>query len=92
VTTTPSPRRWVTPEGARLDLAHLTHTTGRLDRTLRDGGTLDGYCLTATHPSGCLLSTTYLGRTVPEAELAAAIAAVGAYDVTDLPTPPKVTR
>jgi hypothetical protein len=85
---TASPRRWVTPNGARLDLAHLTHTTGRLDPTLRSGGSLDGYCLTATHPtSGCVLSETYLGATVPEAALTAALAAVAAYEVTGLPRP-----
>jgi hypothetical protein len=78
----------VTPEGAPVDLAHLTHTRGALDTGLRDGGALDGYCLTVRHPlSGCVISETYLGATVPEAALAAAILAVGAYEVTGLETP-----
>jgi hypothetical protein len=85
-------RRWVTPGGARIDLAHLTHTSANGGRRgLRDGGAYDGYCLTATHPSGCVLSTTYLGRTVPEAELDAALAAIDAHEVTGLPTPTTTT-
>ena len=93
MSTTPSPRRWVTPEGARLDLTHATHTgRNRGRRGLRDGGSWDGYCLTTTHPSGVVLCENYFGATVPEPELAAALAAIEAYDVTGLPTPPKVTR
>ena len=35
---TASPRRWVTPNGARLDLAHLTATSANGNATgLRDG-------------------------------------------------------
>jgi hypothetical protein len=81
-------RRWVTPSGALVDLAHAQHTTGRLDPRRRDGGTVDGYRLTVTHPrSGCVVSTTYLGAAVPEAELAAALAEVDAYEITGLARP-----
>jgi hypothetical protein len=82
-------RRWVTPNGAQLDLTHAIATTrNRGRRGLRDGGTWDGYCLTVTHPiSGCVLSATYLGATVPEAILAAALEAVGGYEITGLPRP-----
>jgi hypothetical protein len=86
---TPTARRWVTPGGARLDLKHLTNTSGHLDPTLRDGGALDGYCLTVTHPRGQEITTTYLGGAVPEAELRAAFESVDAYEVTGLPTPPR---
>lgn len=77
--------RWVTPEGARLELVHLSHTSGNLGRRgLRDGGTRDGWWLTVRHPaSGTTVAEHYLGATVPEAQLAAALAAVNA--VPELP-------
>lgn len=83
------PCRWVTPEGARIDLAHLTHTSGRLvSRGLRDRGAVDGWCLTVRHPrSAVVISETWLGATVPEGELAAALSAVEAVRVDDLPCP-----
>ena len=86
--TAPQARRWVTPEGARVDLFYLTHTRGALSAGLRDGGALDGWCLTVTHPSGVLISDTYLGARLDETALAAALADVEAYEVTDLPAPP----
>jgi hypothetical protein len=73
-----SPRRWVCPGGARLDLAHLTNTTG---------GRRDGYHLIVTHPGGVLVNMIPLGATVPEADLADALAAVEAVRVDDLPCP-----
>ena len=91
-TTPPRARYWVTPEGAPIELAHLTHTEGRSDRR-KDGGACDGWCVTVRHPATrIVLSTTYLGATVPEAELAAAIAAVEGYEVTGLPRPPRAAR
>jgi hypothetical protein len=83
-------RRWVTPSGEQVDLTHAIHTSRNRGRPgLRDGGTWDGYCVTVRHPaSGSVISTTYLGATVPEAELAAGLAAVGAYEVTGLDRPP----
>ena len=87
--TAPQARRWVTPEGARVDLYYLTETRGALSAGLRDGGALDGWCLTVTHPrSGTVLSDTYLGARLDETALAAALTAVEAYEVTGLPTPP----
>jgi|HubBroStandDraft_3_1064219.scaffolds.fasta_scaffold42665_2 hypothetical protein len=82
-------RRWVAPNGAQVDLTHAIATSRNAGRPgLRDGGTCDGYCLTVTHPaSGCVVSATYLGATVPEALLAAALEAVGAYEITGLPRP-----
>jgi hypothetical protein len=86
MTTSRRTARWVTPEGARLALRHLTHTSGNLGRRgLRDGGARDGWWLTVTHPdSGAVLADIYLGATVPEEQLAAALAAVQAVPV--LPT------
>ena len=80
--------RWVTPEGARLALVHATHTSNNLGRRgLRDGGTRDGWWLIVRHPvSGSTVAEHYLGATVPEAALAAALAAVQAVPV--LPTRP----
>jgi hypothetical protein len=82
-------RRWVTPNGAQVDLTHAIYTGRNLGRPgLRDGGSADGWCLMVRHPaSGCVLSATYLGATVPEPLLAAALEAVGAYEVTGLPRP-----
>jgi hypothetical protein len=79
--------RWVTPEGARLALVHLTHTSGNAGRRgLRDGGTRDGWWLIVRHPaSGNTVAEHYLGATVPEAQLAAALAAVNA--IPELPRP-----
>ena len=81
--------RWVTPEGARLELVKLTGTSNNLGRRgLRDGGTRDGWWLTVRHPaSGSVLAEHYLGATVPEVALAAALAAVQAVPV--LPTHPE---
>ena len=78
--------RWVTPEGARLALVHATHTSNNLGRPgLRDGGTRDGWWLHVRHPrSGNVVASHYLGATVPEHQLAAALAAVQAVPV--LPT------
>ena len=88
----PRARRWIAPNGARIDLAHLTHTSANGSRRgLRDGGAWDGYCLTVTHPSGTVISETHLGATCPEALLAAAIEAVSAYEVTGLPRPATTT-
>jgi hypothetical protein len=76
--------RWVTPEGARLVLVHLSHTSG-LNPHRRDGGSLDGWWLIVSHPaSGAVVAEHYLGAAVPEAQLAAALAAVRAVPV--LPT------
>lgn len=80
------PARWVTPEGARLVLVHLTHTGG-LNPRRRDGGALDGWSLIVLTPNGTLAATHHLGATVPEAELAKALAAVNA--VPELPTRPE---
>jgi hypothetical protein len=82
-------RRWVAPSGAEVDLTHAIATGRNLGRRgLRDGGSWDGWCLVVRHPaSGCVLNQTYLGVAVPVAELADAIAAIGAYEVTGLPRP-----
>ena len=73
-------RRWVTPSGALIILAHGTYTTGNRD----------GWRLIVKHPgSGVVISSTHLGATVPETELAAAIAAVGAIPVI---TPTRTIR
>jgi hypothetical protein len=82
-------RRWVTPNGAQVDLTHAVATSRNLGRRgLRDGGAWDGWCLTVRHPgSGSVVSTTYLGAEVPEARLAAALAAVEAYEITGLARP-----
>ena len=86
MTTRRTVTRWVTPEGARLELVHLSHTSANLGRRgLRDGGTCDGWHLYVTHPdSGAVLADVPFGATVPEAKLAAALAAVNA--VPELPT------
>jgi hypothetical protein len=74
--------RWVTPEGLIIDLTHGTHTSRNHGQRLRDGGTWDGWVLTTRHPrSRVVVSTTYLGREVPEVELAAALEAVRAVPV-----------
>jgi hypothetical protein len=87
--TGPRARYWVTPEGAPIELAHLTHTAGR-NPARRDGGSCDGWRVVVRHPdTQIVLSVTYLGATVPEDLLAAAIAAVDGYEVTGLPRPPK---
>jgi hypothetical protein len=83
----PRARQWVTPEGARIDLKHLTDTVGYRTSQRIDGGSLDGWSVTVAHPNGRLISDTHLGATVPEADLAAAIDAVGAYEVTGLARP-----
>lgn len=83
MTTRRTVTRWVTPEGARLELVHLSHTSQNLGRRgLRDGGTRDGWWLTVRHPaSGTTVAEHYLGAVVPEAQLAAALAAVQAVPV-----------
>jgi hypothetical protein len=82
-------RRWVTPNGAQVDLSHAQHTSRNLGRRgLRDGGCWDGWCVTVRHPrSGSVISSTYLGAALVEAELVAALAAVVAYEVTGLARP-----
>lgn len=88
-TTPPRARYWVTPEGAPIELAHLTDTAGFRPGT-RDGGSCDGWCVIVRHPATrVVISVTYLGATVPEADLAAAIAAVDGYEVTGLARPPR---
>ena len=72
-------RRWVAPSGEVIILAHGTYTTGNRD----------GWRLIVKHPNGIVISTTHLGRTVPETELAAAIAAVGAIPLV---TPTRTQR
>jgi len=72
-------RRWRAGNGALISLTYTTHTSRNRGRPLRDGGACDGWCLTVRHPvSRVVISETYLGATVPEADLAAALDAVGA--------------
>jgi hypothetical protein len=75
--------RWVTPEGLVIDLTQLTQTSRNAGRKgLTYGGAWDGWVLTTRHPaSRVVISTTYLGRDVPEDELAAALEAVRAVPV-----------
>jgi hypothetical protein len=87
--TAPRARYWVTPEGAPIELAHVTDTSG-FNPKRRDGGSRDGWRVIVRHPHNqIVISVTYLGATVPEDLLAAAIAAVDGYEVTGLPRPPR---
>lgn len=80
--TGPTARRWMT-EGALIDLGHLTGTAGRSDRR-KDGGSCDGWRLVVKRrDNGAVISVTYLGETVPELELQAALDAVGAEPVPE---------
>ena len=92
-TPTPNPyaaRQYVTPEGAPIELIHLTGTDGGNRPGRRDGGIWDGWRVTVRHPvTRYVISDTWLGATVPEAELDAALTAVGAVRVDDLPRPPR---
>jgi hypothetical protein len=72
--------RWVTPEGARLALVYLTHTSRHRD----------GWHLVVTHPAGSVLADWHFGRAVDEAALAAALAAVNA--IPELPTTKGTTQ
>lgn len=84
------PRQYVTPEGAPIDLLHLTGTDGGNRPGRRDGGRRDGWRVIVRHPvTGYVISDTWLGATVPEAALDAALTAVGAVRVDDLPRPPR---
>jgi hypothetical protein len=86
-----SPRRWVAPSGAQLDLTHMTHTGRNYGRPgLRDGGCWDGYCLLVRSPNGIVISSTYFGEHLPD-DLKAALAAVEAVRVDDLPRPERTT-
>jgi hypothetical protein len=85
--------RWVTPEGSRIQLNHYV-TAGPAYRNPRsrsahiDGGLVaGGYWLDVHSRSGILVSSTPLGAEPDWEELAAALAAVDAYDVTGLPRP-----
>ena len=63
-------RRWITPEGVRIELAHGTHSSPR---------NRDGWSLTTRHPaSGVIMARVHFGRSVPEAELTRALDAVRA--------------
>lgn len=78
-----SERRWEAPNGAQIRLTYADHTSrNRGRRGLRDGGAWDGWVLRVRHPaSGMTIAEHYLGATVPEVQLAAALEAVGAIPV-----------
>jgi len=80
--TGPTARRWTTPD-ALIDLGHLTGTAGR-STSRKDGGSCDGWRLMVKRrDNGAVITVTYLGETVPEEELQAALDAIGAEPVPE---------
>jgi hypothetical protein len=77
--------RWAAPGGLRIDLVYRTHTS----RTRRGG--FDGWHLITRLANGVVVAEVPFGREVPEAKLAAALDAVGAWPVIGPPraTPPQ---